>query len=114
MAHPQHWLFFLGYGGVLASLSITLRFWDLFAIRTVLYPLYIANAPHTRFESRSCRPLRVFQLPLFLFNALLHAAVDTQAGTVLGPHAVQESAAHPPHGATEAPEESVRGDEAEH
>ena len=48
-----HWLYFLGYGGLLASASLRLRFWDLFVLRAVLYPLYIANAPHARFASRS-------------------------------------------------------------
>jgi hypothetical protein len=68
----QHWLYFLGYGGVLASVSIHLRFWDLFALRAVLYPLYIANAPHARFEPRRVvRPLPVFQMPLVLFNSFL-------------------------------------------
>ena len=70
----QHWLYFLGYGGVLASLSIHLRFWDLFAIRAVLYPLYIANAPHARFASCPCQPLPVFRAPLAFFNAILELA----------------------------------------
>ena len=73
----QHWLYFLGYGGVLAALSIRLRFWDLFALRAVLYPLYIANAPHAHFASRRVeRALPVFQLPLVLFNALLQIAAQ--------------------------------------
>ena len=67
----QHWLYFLGYGGVLASLSIHLRFWDLFTLRAVLYPLYIANAPHATFETRRTeRPLPVFQIPLVIFNTI--------------------------------------------
>ena len=69
-----HWLYFLGYGGVLASLSIRLRFWDLFVVRTVLYCFYIANAPHACFRGRSCRPLPVFQLPRLLFDAFLQLA----------------------------------------
>ena len=69
-----HWLFFLGYGGLLASCSLSLRFWDLFTLRAVLYPLYIANAPHARFAQRGCRPLRVFRPPLVLFNACLQFA----------------------------------------
>ena len=70
-----HWLYFLGYGGLLASASLRLRFWDLFVLRAVLYPLYIANAPHARFASRSCKPLPVFKPPLVLFNAVLQIAV---------------------------------------
>ena len=31
----HHWPFFTGYGALLAALSIRLRFWDLFAVRTV-------------------------------------------------------------------------------
>ena len=46
----EHWLYFLGYGALLATLSVVLRFWDLFVIRAVLYPIYIANAPHARFD----------------------------------------------------------------
>ena len=76
----MHWLYFLGYGGVLAFLSLHLRFWDLFAIRTVLYPIYIANAPHARFESRrASQPLPVFQLPLLVFNALLQLVAASLA-----------------------------------
>ena len=56
-----HWLFFLGYGGVLATLSIFLRFWDFFVVRAVLYPLYIANAPYATFDKLRCRPLPAFQ-----------------------------------------------------
>jgi len=68
----SHWLYFLGYGGVLAWLSMRLRFWDLFALRTVLYPIYIANAPYARFESRKAsRSLPVFKLPLLFFNSLI-------------------------------------------
>ena len=58
-----HWLYFLGYGGVLASLSIRLRFVDLFVLRTVAYCFYMANAPHASFRTRVCRPLPVFQMP---------------------------------------------------
>ena len=76
----MHWLYFLGYGGVLAFLSLHLRFWDLFVIRTVLYPIYIANAPHARFESRrASQPLPVFQLPLLVFNALLQLVAASLA-----------------------------------
>ena len=68
----SHWLYFLGYGAILASLSIQLRFWDLFVLRSVLYPIYIANAAHARFESRVARRrLPVFQLPLLFFNSVL-------------------------------------------
>ena len=71
----HHWFYFLGYGGVLASLSIHLRFWDLFALRAAIYPLYIANAPHARFETRrAARSIPVFQLPLVLFNSILQLA----------------------------------------
>ncbi len=71
----QHWLYFLGYGGVLASLSIHLRFVDLYAIRASVYPLYMANAPHATFATtRVHRALPVFQMPLFVFNGLLQLA----------------------------------------
>ena len=56
-----HWLYFLGYGGVLAGLSLYLRFWDLFVVRAVLYPIYIANAPHALYERLRCTPLPAFQ-----------------------------------------------------
>ena len=64
----EHWLYFLGYGALLATLSVLLRFWDLFVIRTVLYPIYIANAPYARFDSLRCRPLPVFQLAFGVIN----------------------------------------------
>ena len=64
----EHWLYFLGYGALLATLSVVLRFWDLFVIRAVLYPIYIANAPHARFDSLRCRPLPVFQLAFGVIN----------------------------------------------
>ena len=68
----DHWLYFLGYGVILASFSLTLRFWDLFAVRSVLYPIYIANAPHAHFEPRIApTALPVFQMPLLIFNSLL-------------------------------------------
>lgn len=70
----NHWLYFLGYGGVLASFSLRLRFFDLFVLRAVLYPLYIANAPHALFAHRSCQPLPVFHVPLGVFNAILELA----------------------------------------
>mmetsp|Transcript_16557 Transcript_16557/g.42513 ORF Transcript_16557/g.42513 Transcript_16557/m.42513 type:complete len:140 (+) Transcript_16557:1664-2083(+) len=74
----SHWVYFLGYGGILASLSLQLRFWDLFALRAVLYPIYIANAPHACFEKHKARrPLPVFQLPLFLFNCVLQLCAMT-------------------------------------
>ena len=66
----DHWLYFLGYGVILASFSLTLRFWDLFAVRSVLYPIYIANAPHARFEPmRSPRALPVFAVPLAAWDS---------------------------------------------
>ena len=57
---------------------------DLFALRAVLYPLYIANAPHARFAPcRVQRALPVFQLPLVLFNSFLSlAALRLGARTV--------------------------------
>ena len=70
----DHWLYFLGYGGVLASCSLHLRFFDLFVLRAVLYPLYIANAPHARFAACPCQPLPVFRPPLAFFNAILQLA----------------------------------------
>ena len=110
----KHWHFFTGYGSVLAALSLRLRFWDLFVVRSVrlahriahratphtfcspsrvcvcdagcpslaslmnlqmLYPFYIANAPHARFHSRKAiRSLPVFQIPLVVFNFCLHLA----------------------------------------
>ena len=46
------------------------RFWDLFAVRSVLYPIYIANAPHARFESmRSPKALPVFAVPLAAWDS---------------------------------------------
>ena len=63
-----------GYGGFLALLSITLRFWDLFVVRAVLYPIYIANAPHAGFEHLNCRPLPVFQPALAFFNGAMQLA----------------------------------------
>jgi hypothetical protein len=69
-----HWLFFLGYGGVLATLSIFLRFWDFFVVRAVLYPLYTANAPHATFDRLRCRPLPAFQVAFGLCNSLLQLA----------------------------------------
>ena len=45
-----------------------LRFWDLFVIRAVLYPVYIANAPHARFESLRCRPLPDFHVAFSVIN----------------------------------------------
>ena len=65
----DHWMFFLGYGALLATLSVLLRFWDLFVIRAILYPLYIANAPHARFETLRCRPLPAFQLAFGVINS---------------------------------------------
>lgn len=70
----EHWGFFLGYGGLLALLSIVLRFWDLFVVRAVLYPVYIANAPHASFEHLDCRPLPVFQPALAFFNGAMQLA----------------------------------------
>jgi hypothetical protein len=70
----KHWLYFVGYGGVLAALSARLRFWDLFAIRAVLYPLYIANAPHADFRKLSTRRLPVFQACFGAINAALQLA----------------------------------------
>ena len=67
----QRWLYFLGYGGVLATLSSQLRFWDLFAIRTAIYPIYMANAPYAHFATLKCHPLPVFQLPLRALNAVI-------------------------------------------
>jgi len=58
----------------LALLSIGLRFWDLFVVRAVLYPVYIANAPHASFEQLRCRPLPVFQPALAIFNGVLQQA----------------------------------------
>ena len=55
-------------GALLATLSVVLRFWDLFVIRAILYPLYIANAPHARFETLRCRPLPVFHLAFGVIN----------------------------------------------
>ena len=75
----RHWLYFAGYGSLLAILSIQLRFWDLCAVRAVLAPLYVANAPHARFESRRVeQPLPLFQLPLMLFNSLVQSAARRQ------------------------------------
>jgi len=70
----RHWLFFFGYGALLASLSLGLRFWDLFAIRAVLYPLYIANAPRARYEGYAVRRLPVFQTVTFALNGGLTMA----------------------------------------
>ena len=70
----RHWLFFFGYGALLASLSLGLRFWDLFAIRAVLYPLYIANAPRARYEGYAVRRLPVFQTVTFVLNGGLTMA----------------------------------------
>ena len=71
----DHWLYFLGYGVILASFSLTLRFWDLFVVRSVLYPVYIANAPYARFHARrAAAPLPVFRAPLLVFNAGIHLA----------------------------------------
>ena len=70
----RHWLFFFGYGALLASLSLLLRFWDLFAIRAVLYPLYIANAPRARYEGYAVRRLPVFQTVTFALNGGLTMA----------------------------------------
>lgn len=64
----DHWLFFLGYGSLLATLSVLVRFWDLFVIRACLYPMYIANAPHARYDTLRCRPLPVFQLAFGVIN----------------------------------------------
>ena len=58
----------------LASLSLGLRFWDLFAIRAVLYPLYIANAPRARYEGYAVRRLPVFQTVTFALNGGLTMA----------------------------------------
>lgn len=69
-----HWLYFVGYGGVLAALSAQLRFWDLFTIRAVLYPIYIANAPHANFRALSTRRLPVFQACFGTINAVLQLA----------------------------------------
>ena len=66
-----HWLYFVGYGGVLAVLSLYLRFWDLFVVRACIYPIYIANAPYACFKAQKCHPLPVFQMPLLLFNSVL-------------------------------------------
>ena len=70
----RHWLFFFGYGALLASLSLALRFWDLFAIRAVLYPVYIANAPKARYAGLEVRRLPVFQTVTFALNGGLHMA----------------------------------------
>jgi len=76
----SHWVFFLGYGGVLAFLSVRLRFWDLFVVRTMLYPIYIANAPHARFQSRKAGlRLPVFRAPVLLFNAVLQLVAASLA-----------------------------------
>ena len=69
-----HWPFFLGYGGVLAFLSLPLRFWDLFVLRACLYPVYIANAPHASFASLRVRPLPIFQPALVVFNSIVQLA----------------------------------------
>ena len=62
-------------------LQVVLRFWDLFVIRAVLYPLYIANAPHARFEALRCRPLPVFRLAFGVINGGLQLAeLKTRAG----------------------------------
>ena len=62
-------------------LQVLLRFWDLFVIRAVLYPLYIANAPHARFEALRCRPLPVFRLAFGVINGGLQLAeLKTRAG----------------------------------
>ena len=69
-----HWLYFLGYGGILAALSMYLRFWDLFVVRALLYPIYIANAPHARYEPLRCRPLPAFQAAFGVINSALQLA----------------------------------------
>ena len=69
-----HWLFFLGYGCVLASLSVMLRFWDVFALRTVLYPVYIANAPHAHYDALRTRPLPFFGACFGVINSALQLA----------------------------------------
>lgn len=70
----NHWLYFMGYGSLLAILSMVLRFYDLFVIRTVLYPIYIANAPHAHFEKLRCRALPVFQVAFGVINSALQLA----------------------------------------
>ena len=64
----------MGYGGLLASLSTRLRYWDLFALRAALYPLYIANAPRARYEGYAVRRLPVFQTVTFALNGGLTMA----------------------------------------
>jgi len=59
---------------VLAALSAGLRFWDLFTIRAVLFPIYIANAPHARFTKLTTRRLPVFQACFGAINAVLQLA----------------------------------------
>ena len=66
-----HWLYFLGYGGLLAALSAVLRFWDLFALRSVLYCVYIANAPHASYERLRTTPLPVFRVCFGVINSAL-------------------------------------------
>ena len=52
-----------------------LRFWDLFVIRAILYPIYIANAPHASFDTLvAARPLPVFQPALAFFNGATQLA----------------------------------------
>jgi len=59
---------------VLAALSAGLRFWDLFVLRAVLYPIYIANAPHARYSDAPTSRLPVFQACFGVINSALQLA----------------------------------------
>ena len=71
----QHWVYFLGYGGLLAFFAQRLRFFDLFVLRACLYPIYIANSQHARWHAHPCLPIPVFQLPLIGFNLFLEKTI---------------------------------------
>ena len=71
----SHWLYFSGYGGVLALLSLSYpSLFDLFVFRAILCPLYIANAPHAAVARYATDRLPIFRVLRQIIDSFLQLA----------------------------------------